>query len=166
MENIAKTLPSRLTERLKNYLHSHEKILDFMKEVWVPRYDISWIILTNERVIVATRKIFEYKFVDYALKNLDIDLTLGFPFDTIMLEAVGKKYTGHFYSFRRGKNLEFFEQIEKKLEEREGTTKEKKEEKEEYPPVETLKELADLKEQGIITEEEFNKKKKELLEKL
>ena len=165
MENINKKLPSQLAIRIKNYLHSHEKILDFMKEVWVPRYDISWVILTNERIIVASRRIFEYRFVDYHLNNLDIDLVLGFPFDTIQLEAIGKKYDGHFYSFRRNRNLAFFEQIEKRVEEIEAEEKGEKK-KEECPPVETLKELADLMKQGIITEEEFEKKKKELLEKM
>ena len=166
MENIEKKLPLQLATKIKNYLHSHENIIDFLKEVWVPRYDISWVILSNERIIVATRRIFEYRFVDYNLKNLDVDLVLGFPFDTIELEAIGKKYTGHFYSFRRNKNLEFFDQIEKRIEEREAEGKGEKKKEEECPPVETLKDLADLKKQGIITEEEFLEKKKKMLDKI
>jgi len=156
-----------LRKKLECYLHSHEEIKDSLKEVWVARYDRSWVILTNERIIIAVRRIFEYKFTDYSLENLDIDLTLGLPFDTIEMEAEGKKYTGHFYSFRRERNLSFLkkikEEIKKTKNKGKGETKEKKEESEKCKPVETIKELAELKKTGIITGEEFEKKKKKLL---
>lgn len=164
MEN-GKKLPPTLLRRMKPYLHSHEKVEDFLKEVWVVRYDVSWIIITNERVIVATKKSFELKFVDYGLKSLDIDFSMGIPFDTIEVEAIGKKYMGHFYWFNRKKTLAFLEKIEKKLEPNaEGGNM--KNEEEECEPLETLKELAELKKQGIITEEEFKEKKKKLLDEV
>jgi hypothetical protein len=43
---------------------------------------------------------------------------------------------------------------------------EKRTKKESQTAIETLKELADLKEQGVITEEEFEQSKRKLLKKI
>lgn len=169
MKEVRQKLPKTLLTDIIPYLHHEEKIIDYLKEVWVPRFDFSWIVLTNERIIVATRKLFEVKFVDYFIKNIDMDLSLGFPFDTLSFEVFRKKYTGQFYWFNRKKTLGFVEKIETKIEANERIEEKRdkailggKEEKE-CEPLESLKRLADLRKQGIITEEEFQEKKKKLL---
>lgn len=168
MKEAQRKLPQTFLSSIKPYLHKDEKILDALKEVWVPRIDFTWLILTDVRVIVATRSLFQFKFTDYILSGLDIDMTIGFPFDTLTLEVFSKKYTGQFYWFSRKKTLGFIEKLEstieanEKMEERGNKIPEKKGEK--CEPLETLKRLADLQKQGIITKEEFEKKKKKLLE--
>lgn len=155
-------LPLDVQTSLKRYLHTHEVVLSFLQEVWVARIDVSWVILTNERVVIATRKLFNVSFADYSLKSLDIDISLGFPFDTVDLESFSKKYTGHFYWFNRERTLKFIEDIERRMEEGESNNQPLLEEKK-SSQLDVLKELAELQKQGIITKEEFEKKKKQIL---
>lgn len=94
MKEVRQKLPKTLLTDIIPYLHHEEKMIDYLKEVWVPRFDFSWVVLTDERIIVATRKLFEVKFVDYIIKSIDIDISMGFPFDTLSFEVFSKKYNG------------------------------------------------------------------------
>lgn len=162
MNKIEKKLPRSIMRSMKPYLFSRERLLDFIKEVWAPG-NTSWLILTNKRIIVVTRTSFELKFVDYGIWGLDLNLTLGLPFDTIDLEVTGKKYTGHFYWVNRKKTLNFLEKMERKVD---AKNREDRKEKDNIDAIKQLKELAELKKQGIISEEEFEKKKKKILRKI
>ena len=125
MKEVREKLPKILLTNIVPYLHHGEEVIAFLKKVWVPRFDFSWVVLTNERVIIATRKIFEVNFTDYIIRNIDMDVSLGFPFDTLTFEAFRKKYTGQFYWYNREKTLGFIEKIKAKIEEQERRLGEK-----------------------------------------
>lgn len=156
-------LPKDLAESLKEYLQKDEKVYDALEEVYVLRFDFRWTVLTNERIIVATKRILDYNFKDYPLNILDIDVDLGFFFDILEFRMPSKVYTAHFYSFNRNLNLKFFHEIEKKL--REVRLNEKVDDND-YKVADKLRDLKKLYQEEIITKEEYNEKKKELLKRL
>lgn len=154
--------PDDLMESLKEYLHKGEKLHDAIEEVYVLNFDFSWVLLTDERIIVSTKRLFDYNFKDYQLSSLDIDISLGFFFDVLEFRIPAKVYTSHFYRFNRKNTLKFFHEVEKKIsEEKEGDDKEEKEK-----PSDRLRELNYLLKEGLLTKEEFEKKRKKILKEL
>src|SRR3972149_8034938 len=101
-------IPKSLREKLISYLNEDEKVEDIIKEVFIPKFDFRWVILTQKRVIVVVRKFLDYTFKDYSCSLLDLDLSLGSIFDEIEFEVPGKNYKAQFYSFRRDATMSFF----------------------------------------------------------
>ncbi|MCL5093769.1 MAG: hypothetical protein M1355_01415 [Patescibacteria group bacterium] len=156
-------MPEKLYNSLKSYLDQDEKMIDILRETFVPHFDFRWLVLTNKSVIIAIRELFNYKFVDFHLRNIDINLEYGFLYDQLEFGSMGKNYRAQFYVFQRGKTLDFF----KKMKEQAKIISEGKEKKKPpSDPIELIKELTKLLKRGIITKQEFEKKKEELLKKI
>lgn len=212
-------LPFGMEKYIDPYLEQDEEVIDYVRETIIPAFDFRWIILTNQRLIQATYKWFDYEFHDVRFEGIDMQFSQGFFYDAVRIKSMTDDYNASFYRFNRPRTEEFMQEIEderdafqllkkkneKRVEheiteqlivegvlpskedsgheeklkkEKEEKKKQEQEEKPEQPkpkdqkessgcpPVETIKELNNLKKEGIITEEEYQQKKKELLGRL
>lgn len=155
-------MPADLTKAFEGYLGENERVLESLKEVFILNYNFSWVVLTDKRIIISTKKILEYSFKDFYLNKVDIDLDLGFFFDELQIDVSGKKYQAQFYSFRRENTVKFYHKVNEAIaEQREGEPNQKP-----CPPLESLRELRKLLDEKVITKKEFEEKKQEILKEM
>lgn len=119
-------------------------------------------LATNKRIILYCRK-----------RSHNYDLRV-FPYSTISSVEVGERQSGHRISFSAAEKIcmkdiqngdvqKFVEYVRSKIEDTaEGNTPSKRT----LDIPDQIRKLAELKDQGILTEEEFESKKKELLAKM
>ena len=117
---------------------------------------------TNKRIILYCRK-----------RSHSYDLRV-FPYSTVSSVEVGKRQSGHRISFSASEKIrmkdiqngdvqKFVEYVRSKIED---TTEGHAPSESTLDIPDQIRKLAELKDQGILTEEEFESKKKELLAKM
>lgn len=152
---------------LEGYLEADEKLIASLHETYIPRFDFRWLILTDRRIIVAIRKTGQFEFFDYTLNEILIDFEIGTVlFDQININSTGKKYQAQFYKFQTKEVTQFIRLAKKYSERLAQKNKGNQKESSGCSSVNNLRELSKLKNEGVITEEEFKEKKKELLNKI
>jgi len=156
----------KLTNKAKEYLESGEEILKSI----VGQYETKILGKDSVRtgICLATNK----RMVFYAKKLTGYDMEI-FPYSTISSIEMGKGIMGHKIVFfasgnrvsmkwiKEGDVQGFIEEVKNRI----GKKEEMKTITEEGIP-DKIEKLAKLKEKGILSEEEFELKKKELLAKL
>ena len=156
----------KLTNKAKEHLESEEEILKSI----VGSYEIKIMGKDSVRtgIFLATNK----RMVFYAKKLTGYDMEI-FPYSTISSIEMSKGIMGHKIVFfasgnrasmkwiKEGDVQGFIEEVKNRI----GKKEEMKIVAEEGIP-DKIEKLAKLKEQGILSEEEFESKKKELLAKL
>lgn len=106
-------LPHSVLSALDPYTAVDEEIVDAIKETYILDYDFRWLILTDRRVIIAQRRLFETEFRDVSFEGLDIQIKKGpLLFDEIHLKSITDDYKAQFYSFNRNKTLTFLQELE------------------------------------------------------
>jgi len=156
----------KLTTKAKEHLESDEEILKGI----VGAYETKILGKDSVRngIFLATNK----RIVFYAKKLTGYDMEI-FPYSTISSIEMGKGLMGHKINFfasgnkasmkwiKEGDVQGFIEEVKNRIGKKEETK---------APAEETItdkiEKLAKLKGQGILSEEEFEQKKKELLAKL
>ena len=161
-------IPKKYYDKLKTYLNEGEKVEHSITEAWVPRSDKRWLIITNQRLIVMIKGLWDIQFHDYPYSALDLDIDFGFLFDEIQMNYTGKLYNAQFTTFKREETLNFFQKLKLNL----SSFARRREGDEEKDPEDVnslmylLKELAKLKDDKVITKKEFEEKKKEILKRI
>jgi hypothetical protein len=120
-------------------------------------------VATEKRVIFYAKKLFGYDLESFPLKNISsIEKSKGFMGHSITFFASGNKAKMKWIN--DGNIKEFTEYVYSKIGKSEVENNTIVQNENNIP--ELIKELSELKEQGILTESEFNLKKSELLAKL
>jgi hypothetical protein len=118
------------------------------------------LIATDQRVLFYAKKLFGYELESFPLKNISsIEKSKGIMGHSITFFASGNKCKMKW--IKSGEISKFTEYVNSKI----GSTNTKQIQKEESIP-ELIKKLHKLKEEGILSEEEFNSKKTEMLKKI
>lgn len=157
----------RLKEKAKEHLDPDEKVVQGI----MGSYEMKRMGHDSVRtgVFLATNK----RLVFYAKKLTGYDLEV-FPYSTISSIEMGKNIMGHkvkFFASGNQASMKWIKEgdVQKFIEEVKGRIG-KKEEIMTAPASDDIptqiKKLADLKDQGILSEREFETKKKELLAKM
>lgn len=167
---MTKTADTRVPKKVldllkKDYLEDDEVIIEIVHEAYVPRIDFRWLVLTNQRFVVAIRNLIQVTFLSFTLDGLSIQYTRGVFFDVLEVQQMTNKYRATLYSLDRPFTLDFIDQIK-------DATKKFQEEKQKtmnevnLEPLQALENLDKLKSRGEVSPEEYQKLKKEILENL
>lgn len=175
-----KKLDPDILEIIQKYLTADEKLIYF---AWggnsIAAKD--FVVCTNKQLLMLSRdltkiiKQFSYEDITSistqqdTLEFLDFSLTVGMNPNNILIQVSGTDENINVLYSREAEHVVKVYQLYKKGS-YEEEPQEKSTTKESVPPqenpIELLEKLAVLKDKGIITEEEFNQKKQELLAKL
>tara|TARA_B100000787_G_C16054716_1_gene232828 strand:+ start:73 stop:558 length:486 start_codon:yes stop_codon:yes gene_type:complete len=118
------------------------------------------LIATEKRVLFYAKKLFGYDLESFPLKNISsLEKSKGFMGHSISFFASGNKAKMKWIN--DGEILKFTEYINSKIGHSESVNNQS-----EIDIPALIKNLADLKEKGVLSEEEFTTKKKELLAKI
>jgi hypothetical protein len=163
---IRPNLHRRIKEALEAYLLNDEIVYDQLVSFGFvfERYDS--LLFTNKRVIHVKKSFSLIDFDDYSFESSSMVLEYGLIFDQIVLYVrTAEAFRMTLFSLDRARTLDFIKQVEGYATYRDspGEKKEKQDKDEECDFKQKLKDLAELKKNGIITEEEFEKKKSEIL---
>lgn len=158
----------KLTQEAKGHLEPGEEIVAVVLGTYEAKLmgnntlRTGIFIATNKRVVFYAKRMFGYDLEVFPYSNISsIEMSKGFTGHTISLFASGNKV--HMKWITTGEIQKFVDYIKgnigkKQASEAQGASQSN------IP--EQIKQLAELKEEGILTEEEFQSKKKELLAKL
>ena len=160
----------KLSHKAKEHLDSDEEILKIIQGAYETK--IMGKDSVRNGIFLATNK----KLVFYAKKITGYDLEV-FPYSKISSFEMGKEFLGHYISFFSSGNKAKMKWIKMKKEDVKDFVDcvnsmigKKNEIKNSEGPsldiTEQIKKLAELKDQGVLTEEEFQSKKKDLLSRL
>jgi hypothetical protein len=129
----------------------------------VPKNGI--LVATEKRVVFFAKKMFGHDMESFLFNNISsIENSKGFMGHSITIHASGNKVNMKWIN--SGNVKEFTEYVNEKLNSaKEKSSNESTNTNEEDIPSQIQK-LADLKEKGLLTEEEFENKKSELLNKM
>ena len=120
-------------------------------------------VATEKRIVFYAKKLFGYDFESFPLKNISsIEKSKGFMGHSITFFASGNKAKMKWIN--DGNIDEFTKYVNCKIGYSEFESKTIVQTENNIP--ELIKKLAELKDQGILTEEEFHLKKNELLAKM
>jgi hypothetical protein len=157
-------MPRFVLKDLGEYLKPKEVIADVIHEAYVPSIDFRWIILTNQRVIIAKRTILATHLNDINLNEMEITLERGVFYDIVLFQMRMDQYRGSFYATDRAYTMDFVNKIKaaqyQMQQEEEQAMSEASAE-----PIQTLEDLAELRDRGIVSDAEFEAAKKEFLRK-
>ncbi len=123
-----------------------------------------YLILTNVRAIIYAKGLLTEDFRDFYYRDIvSVDFEKGLLFDSITIHAPGSIEKFEVGREKREQTLKAFEILKSKVFEAKNVqvSQQLKED-----PIEKLKKLKELHELGILTDEEFEAKKKELLDKI
>jgi len=158
----------KLTRKAKEHLELGEEIIIGIKGSYETK--ILGNDSTRSGILLATNK----RIIFYAKKLTGYDLEV-FPYSTITSIEMGKGILGHKITFFASGNkatLKWikegdFQKFVSEVKNRIGKKEEAEAISEPVVDIPTqIKKLSELKDQGILTEEEFETKKKELLDKI
>lgn len=160
-------LPRKLLKTLnEDFLKKGEVIIDFMHETFIfTSFDFRWVILTNQRLIIAIRHLIATTHRVMDLDGLEYDFTKGaFFYDVVEFSRRTEFYRATFYSTDRMFVKEFLDSLQKVQVELEKQSQMERSEAA-LEPVQTLEDLAELRDRGIVSEREFKKAKEDFLKK-
>ncbi|MCY8574083.1 PH domain-containing protein [Bacillus haynesii] len=159
----------KLIENAKQYLDSDETV----ESAIIGSYETDWMgqktVKSNALFLATNKKIFFYA------KRLTGYESETFPYSKISSFESGKKFLGHYINFYTSGNKvsmkwiqdgdigNFINYVKEKIENEKHNTKSQSTSTPLVSIAEELKKLAELKESGILTEEEFINKKQQLL---
>jgi hypothetical protein len=167
MQNFKRSdtrLPKPVLKDLGDYLRPGEEVIDVIHEAFIPAIDFRWVFLTSERVVIARRTPMSTHFRDINLSEMEIDFTKGIFYDIIIFQFRTDSYRGSFYRMDRRYTMEFLNLI-KKYQDQLQNEEELSQSEAEVEPIQTLEDLAELRDRGIVSEEEFENAKKDFLKK-
>ncbi|MDA7763640.1 PH domain-containing protein [Pelagibacterales bacterium] len=152
----------------KNALKEEEEILNailgFIGEMMGKGKDRQYngiLVCTNQRVVFYYKGFFAEVNRSIPLKKISsIDLDKGLVFSSINIHTSNDNIL-----FRTGLKIDMLKNLQETIESQKG----KDTNTENNPtddPIEKIKKLAELRDSGIISEDEFNIKKNELMEKV
>jgi hypothetical protein len=156
----------KLTKQLKPHLQNQEKIVSSVKgtyEIKIMNKDSirnGNLIATDKRIIFFAKKLFGYDLESFPFKNISsIEKSKGMLGHSITFFASGNKCTMKW--IKSGEISNFTDYVNTKI----GVSNNETEKTLESIP-DLIKKLHKLKDEGILSEEEFNTKKTELLKKM
>lgn len=118
-------------------------------------------VATEKRIVFYAKKLTGYDLESFPLENISsIEAGKNLMGNTITFYASGNKASMKWINF--GNVKEFMDYVRNNMGKKSHVSSETKTES--IP--DQIKKLSELKDQGILTEEEFNSKKKELLAKM
>lgn len=144
------------------YLESGEHVVDYVPETVIPSIDFRWVILTDRRIIFATRYLMTTDFQDMNLDQMEFEYKKGpLFFDQLAFERYSISYTAQFYSYDREHVVRLMSEIEEVQKEHLEPTEEISQK-----AIQALHDLAELYEKGLISKEDYEKKKQKYLEEI
>jgi len=157
-------LPKKVQEHLDDVLEEGEKLVDAVKEPWSYAKWQRWTVLTDRRIILIIKWPLglTYDVWPMYLGALSVDLKEGVMYDTIFVDYYGQKFSLQFFSSHRKETMQFFCEINHQLVLHNPASRRKATE----DVVKEMEGLAQVFHEKIITQEEYERKKKELMDKL
>lgn len=147
---------------LTENLDDDEKLHHLVQGMYSSKIGI--LVATNKRVMFVDVGMFSSYYDDFPLKNISsISSESGLINTEIKIYASGN--TGVISKVSKGEAREFVKTVKNLKEDNDGSTQRVTEPANNVSddPYSKLEKLAKLKEQGILTEEEFNKEKQKVL---
>jgi hypothetical protein len=173
---LEKLLGKELSTAMKPHMEEGEKIRDVLIETYGPDLTIRRLVLTNHRIIIAIVRLMGYEFKDLFLQGIDIEFKQGPFYDDIILRTGLENYIAHTYAAKRLEVKNFMDHVREERDQLEQAEMEQEAEVAEeasggshgeaHGITHAIKELADLKNKGEVSEKEFKENKKALLDKL
>ena len=162
-------LPKDISEELAKFLEDDERPIDFRKEPWSYYKRNRWVILTDKRVYLIKKAFFgmSYDIKQIILSMAHFEMVEGVLLDTIYIRVPSEgEHIINFFPTDRRITLAFLEEVEKM---REKQTEKQQAETKEAEKTATRVELETLAKtfyENLISSEEYERKKKDLLRKL
>ncbi len=161
-------LPKDISKELTKFLEDDEKPIDFRKEPWSYYKRNRWVVLTNKRIYLIKRTFFGLSFdiTQIILSAANFEMIEGVIMDTVYIrDTTGEHIINFFPSVREG-IIQFVSEIEKTRDEMFSDLKEAKEDKEKTAAKTELEALARTFYENKISSQEYEAKKKGLIDKL
>jgi hypothetical protein len=166
MSDFVMSMPKGVGKKLKEILSDEEEVVINIKGGWGQKMlGNTWFVVTNERAIVFAKGLHHYDFRDWLLKDItSVDYETHLLDEELTIHAGGSIEEIKFYKDVVKVSREAVKKLRDMI--REAKTKSQQAVIAEKSIPEQIEKLAELKEKGILTENEFKEKKKELLDKL
>ncbi len=161
-------LPKDIAKELARFLEDDEKPIDFRKEPWSFYKRNRWVILTSKRLYLIKRVFFGLSFdiIQIVLSGANFEMIEGVIMDTIYIrDSTGERMINFFPSVRES-TIRFVNEIEKARDEMFRDLEKEQEEREKTAAKTELEALARTFYENKITSEEYEFKKKRLIDKL
>lgn len=144
---------------LPDILNQNEELIDILQGMYNDRNGL--LVLTNIRVLYFSKKLIGGMTVeDFPISKISsIQYNTGFMSAQIKIFASGN--TAEFKMYTKKRVKEFVDNVNSKLNPTDASKTNDSEQKDDFAS--KLEKLAKLKEQGILTENEFNEQKTKLL---
>lgn len=158
-------LHNRIKEALESFLLEDEIVYSQLSSVSMVLESYDSLLSTNKRLIHVKKR---YSIVDldeYPLLNISLELEYGIIYDTVIVFSGRMEMLRMtLFALDRTRTLNFIKDVEEHSIYRKGFSSDSDSKKEEECDFkQKLKDLAELKKKGIITEEEFEEKKSQIL---
>jgi len=153
-------LPKDIERELRRIMEPDERLIDFRKEPWSLYKRHRWVILTSQRVYLIKKVFFGISFdiIQIILAQAHLEMVEGIVLDTIYIRVTSEpEHILNFSPTERARTLIFFEEIEKA---REGDPEAR------VVAQAELEALARVFYENVISKEEYEEKKRELLKKM
>ncbi len=156
-------LPKGIRRHLDEILENGEIFVYAVKEPWSYVKWHRWSILTDRRIIIIIKWPFGFSYDVWPLylRALSIDMNEGVVFDSIYLDYFGQKFQLKFFTKDRKKTVEFFCKVNKQFMEFNPSTEQDKS----VGLVNEMENLSKIFYHKIITKEEYDRRKKDLIDK-
>lgn len=119
-------------------------------------------IATNERIVFFAKKLTGYDLESFPLENISsMEVSKGMMGHKISFFASGNKVKMKWIN--KGEIQKFIDYIRENIGKKEAAATNKVQTNNSNDEYDQIKKLAELKEEGLITEEEFNEKKRQIL---
>ncbi|RZB28632.1 MAG: hypothetical protein AEth_01892 [Candidatus Argoarchaeum ethanivorans] len=166
MGNFVMSMPKGVGEKLKEMLSDEEEVVINIKGGWGQKMlGNTWFVATNERAIIFTKGLRHYDFRDWLLKDItSVDYETHLLGDELTIHAGGSIEEITFYKDVVKVSREAVKKLRDMIRETKNISQQTVLTEKSIP--EQIEKLAELKEKGILTDDEFREKKKELLDRL
>ena len=153
----------------KNVLKKDEEVLDvvtgFIGEMMgkgKDRQHNGVLVCTNQRVVFYSKGLFSE-----VNRSIPIDKVSSIDLDKgLILRSITIHTSNDEINIKSGLKIEELQKFQHTLEELRDSKNSNTTSSQEYDPITKIKKLPELKDQGIISDEEFEQKKKELMDKV
>ncbi len=162
-------IPKDIQGELSKVLEFDEKPIDFRKEPWSFYKRNRWVVLTNKRVYLIKKMLFGLTFdiTQIVLERSNFEMIEGVILDTIYIMITGSVYfVINFLPKDRERTIEFFERIEKARDSQMENGRQVEEASQKMAARAELEALAKTFYENKISSDEYNKKKKKLIDRL
>lgn len=156
-------LPKDVQKHIDEILDKGEFIMASLKEPWSYTKWYRWSILTDRRIFLIIRWPLglSYDVWPLYLRALSIDMNEGVVFDSIYLDYFGQKFQLKLFAKDRKKTLGFFREVNRLIMEFNPTADKDRN----LGLINEIENLSKIFYHKLITEEEYERRKREILEK-